>query len=127
MEQSKTPRDLLDHLDAAYASASPGPWQYDPSEGDTVWDADVDRPSIIALTRDPYGHCEADAALIVAAVNALPKLTAALRAVLDLADELDGLVDDETVDETARIAHAWTRDRLRKAITAALAPAEATR
>ena len=82
-------RVLCGELEEAISKATPGPWQYDPSEGDTVWDADEQRPSIIALARDPYGHCEDDAALIVAAVNALPTLTAAVRAVLDLCDEAD--------------------------------------
>lgn len=56
----------------------------------------------------------ADAALIVAAVNALPRLTAALRAVLDLADELD------RVDELFTVA-----DRLRTTVAAALTPEDA--
>lgn len=83
------PRDWLDELEALREAATPGPWQYDPSEGDTVWDADEKWPSIIALARDPYGHCEADAALIVAAVNALGPLVGALRAVEALAERYE--------------------------------------
>ncbi len=68
----------------------------------------------------------ADAALIVAAVNALPGLVAALRAVLDLADDLSvkcppgdwgsGGIEDAIMADTGR--------GFRRAITAALsAPA----
>jgi hypothetical protein len=61
---------LLDDLDAARAKATPGEWE-------------LDEDSISPL--DLYTS-DADAALIVAAVNALPRLTAALRAVEVLAE-----------------------------------------
>ena len=77
-------RALLADLTTKLDAASGGPWQYDPSEGDTVWDSDQDRPSILALTRDPFGNCEADAALIVALRNHTPALIAAVQAVTDV-------------------------------------------
>jgi hypothetical protein len=87
-EPEPVPVDL-DQLDALAAAATPGPWLVD-RDGDVV--ADRDRDSMLAA----YPSA-ADAALIVAAVNALPALVAAARerdqlraAVLTLADEADG-------------------------------------
>ena len=73
------PRQRLDELDAAREKATPGPWrkgalQYVYAEGPGS-----------PVVADEVGS--ADAALIVAAVNAVPALTSALRAVADLADE----------------------------------------
>jgi hypothetical protein len=77
----------LDSLEEARKAATPGPW--------FAWDRGVGW--MIAL--DPGGDRvlpegmrtdlarQEDAALIVAAVNALPELVAALRGVLALADE----------------------------------------
>lgn len=123
----------LDELDAAREKATPGPWQYDPETPGEVWDSDERYPHVL-------GGCEesADAALIVAAVNALPELIrlareryAIERAVLDLADQ------DEKVAQIARgkecaakgdAADFWhtlaevreqSRDRLRAAVTGA--------
>lgn len=94
---------ILDQLDALREAATPGPWRWDPEFSD---DGDRDSKGL-ALTNDEaveivgaYNwHCcdfrmdpevsDADAALIAAAVNALPALTTALRAVLALTDELD--------------------------------------
>ena len=83
MSETTTGQDVrawLDELDAAREKATAGPWQ-------------VDGEHLIVDGRRFYliakGVDNADAALIVAAVNALPRLTAAVRAALDLADELD--------------------------------------
>ena len=123
-------RALLADLTTKLDAASGGPWQYDPSEGDTVWDSDQDRPSILALTRDPFGNCEADAALIVALRNHTPALIAAVQAVADLADELEadserayqrscGAYRDEFSDGQHH-AYDSAADRLRAALAAAV-------
>ena len=68
-------RALLDGLDAAWGKATPGPWS----------PTDRSRALIVRPDGRTVGTAvPADVALIVAAVNALPKLTAALRAVLAL-------------------------------------------
>lgn len=109
------PAELLDQLDQAHAAATPGPWRRNSQPG-VIFGDGRDKPMPIAA-----GYTRPDAALIVAAVNHLPQLTAAIRAVLDFADELDGLVGDETVDEVSRVAHGWTRNRLRAVVSSALA------
>jgi hypothetical protein len=80
------PRALLDALDEAHTKATPGPWEAD---GFLVlpgyWG---DTPPVLARTND-----NTDAAAIVAAHNALPALTAAVRAGLALADVWDGIAD----------------------------------
>ena len=99
-------RKLLDDLDAARErSTTDVPWRQDSGYGEDILTADGDQ---FGATGEP-----ADAALIVAAVNALPKLTAALRAVLDLA---------EAYDRTPDIAGSIPED-IRYVITAALDPA----
>jgi hypothetical protein len=57
----------------------------------------------------------ADAALIVAAVNALPDLIAAVRCVLEVADELGGWGDTAPSAE-----QVWAADRIRAAVASAL-------
>lgn len=70
---------LLDQLDEAHAAATPGPWGMDE---DAAGGYDLTRPDGDFLT-DRLGALSLDdAALIVAAVNTLPQLTAAIRAVL---------------------------------------------
>lgn len=77
---------LCDQLDQLRATAMPGPWGL---ERDRTGGYDLTRPDGDFLA-DPLGALsEDDAALIVAAVNAVPRLTAALRAVEALADEWD--------------------------------------
>jgi hypothetical protein len=110
------PRELLDQLDALHAAGTPGPWQYDAEVADVVWDSDPDYPQITVRCA-----VDADAALIVAAVNAAPQLTAALRAVLDLADELER----ERGSVQGNVARLFAANGIRDAITAALSPAEA--
>jgi hypothetical protein len=108
---------LLDELDRLRAAATPGEW-VERGRSQEPYVGSGRKPGEYGYVCTPKNP--ADAALIVAAVNAVPRLTAAVRAALALADELDWLVNDETVDEPARVAHAWTRDRLRKRLTAAL-------
>jgi hypothetical protein len=76
---------LLDELDAAREKSTPGPWVHNPTNG-------IHTPigSCVATThRHENAERRADAAAIVAAVNNLPKLTAALRAALDLAAQCE--------------------------------------
>lgn len=84
-----------------------------------------------------------DAALIVAAVNALRQLTAALRAVLTLADEFSELaaLNEERADDHERtgrredeqyrlgraVSYRQAATKLGEVITAALSPAESPR
>jgi len=121
-------RALLDGLDAALAKATPGPWAQqngapnfvygDPEVGIFVCDTGHD---VLA-----DGQPTADAALIVAAVNALPALLAAVRAAADLAGELDGHVMPRsfhpagTHSDGASSAYADAAVRLRAALSAAL-------
>lgn len=77
-------RQWLDQLTEAREKATAGPWS---GQSNRVY-ASGYRVATVALGGKP-GAPEADAALIVAAVNAVGPLTAAVRAVLDLADEMD--------------------------------------
>jgi hypothetical protein len=126
-------RALLDRLEQAHAAATPGPWCED-EEGFHDLEAIDEHGFGEVIGRIDAGE---DVTLIVAAVNALPSLVSALRAVADLAD------DDVTVGELARgyAANAkiigetqyWetlaevreqSADRLRSALAAALSPTE---
>lgn len=75
---------LLDQLDQAREKATPGPWTSDEYGLISGPDAPADVDHWIAS-----GIAPDDQAAIVAAVNALPALTAALRAALDLHVPLD--------------------------------------
>lgn len=131
------PRQRLDELDAAREAATPGPWfAWDRGVG---WHLAVEdptgvnhlpgRPHLVPEgSRTDLARAE-DAALIVAAVNALPVLTSALRAVADLADELDEAAkraDDAepvTSDDLTRmiLGARFSRDHAAR-IRAVLAP-----
>ncbi len=100
-----TAREHLDYLDALRAAGTPGRWTSDSSE---IYQAMPGLPDHVnagdwlgetcRVEGDPhYETSAADAALIVAAVNALPQLTAAIRAVLDLADNLEVLQQRQAV------------------------------
>jgi len=87
------PRQLLDQLDALRAAATPGPWEH-------VTD-DHGRKGVEHSVWSDSGECYVaevlpgpDAALIVAAVNSLPQLVAALRGVMKVADELSAWRDN---------------------------------
>lgn len=102
-ESYRDVRAWLDDLDAALTSLPRGdgpPWNVEPPGSPRV--ADMDARGV-AATGSP-----AEAALIVAAVNALPELTARLRAVLDLADELDA-------GTSVGLLRTWVADRIRAA------------
>jgi hypothetical protein len=113
--------EYLDQLDQLRAKATPGEWS---SQENRVY-ARGYRVATVVLGGEP-GAPEADAALIVAAVNALPKLTRPARerdalrqAVLDLAEELDA-----TVLELGRLGDLKrTADRLRAVAIDALGDA----
>jgi hypothetical protein len=133
---------LLDQLDEARAKATPGPWHWDQKFGEK-------NDTGLALTNDAGAeivgayntHCcdfrddptveDTDAALIVAAVNALPKLTAALRRVVERAerevkDAEAGARYAAEVDQTVLLrseearAYAWRT--VQSLLTAALTP-----
>jgi hypothetical protein len=115
------PRELLDQLDALHAAGDELPWRLDDVERDIVDRAD----GLVAIPvlRD-------DAALIVAAVNALPQLTAALRAVLDVVYQLDN--ESERFDSGSWYGPDFyaglsvAAGAVDEAITAALTPADTT-
>jgi hypothetical protein len=77
---------LLDDLDAARAEATPGPWAQQNGARHLVYGNPDEGMFVCAAGNADYPGPIADAALIVAAVNALPRLTAALRAVEVLAE-----------------------------------------
>ena len=108
------PRQRLDELDAAREAATPGPWffnsysavmssprlgEYNDAESlipEDAPDEAYDGLPEFVVARVPVAGGDTatrqgatDAALIVAAVNHLPALVSALRAVADLADELE--------------------------------------
>lgn len=87
---------LLDQLDQLRAAATPGPWLAWDAPDVTAIAAGVEHtPSGTPINPKAWvvdgasGLTDADAALIVAAVNAVPQLTTALRAVLQLADDVE--------------------------------------
>jgi hypothetical protein len=116
-------RALCDHLDALRAAASPGPWR-EWSEGGTDHDGEgwsqygVQAPSgepdgpIVMTGDDEQAH--ADAALIVAAVNALPTLTAALRDRDAALDRVRALADD--IESTVMAGPGVIAHRIRAAL-----------
>ena len=127
-------RAHLDRLDTALAEATPGPWEHITDDHGrkgiehSIWSGEeggLDGSYVSEQVEDP-----ADAALIVAAVNALPALTAAVRAAADLADELDGHVMPRsfhpagTHSDGASSAYADAAVRLRAALSAALPEGE---
>jgi isoaspartyl peptidase/L-asparaginase-like protein (Ntn-hydrolase superfamily) len=119
------PRELLDQLDALHALGTTGPWAVDGALGPVIGAAilppqGVSEVPVVAV--DAGVIREADAALIVAAVNALPQLTAAIRAVLELADLFDENWEVVLVDHDDDCVGA----AIRAAIAAALAPADTT-
>lgn len=99
------PVDLLDQLDALREAATPGPWAVHPSDASEVvgmWKSDEDggdgwegidvcgaRTPIPGTVHGDSAAEDANAALIVAAVNAVPALTSALRAVADVREQMD--------------------------------------
>jgi hypothetical protein len=72
----------LDRLEALLAKATPGPWEVDgPSYNQIIWSSAENRVCFMAHSSGLDEERDlATAALIVAAVNALPGLIAALRA-----------------------------------------------
>ena len=107
---SRDDETRLDELEALREAATPGPWHWDPNFAEVY-----DTGTGLALTNDAGAeivgaynyHCcdfrddprvgDADAALIVAAVNALPDLIAAARAHRGLADAVRALADELAV------------------------------
>jgi hypothetical protein len=105
------PLRLLNDLDAARAAGTPGEWRVNP-------DADQE----VLCTNGSVGQVwlPRDAALIVAAVNALPQLTAALRAVLAKCDAMEREAAKPQLG-------GFMADEFRRVVTAALAPTQETR
>jgi hypothetical protein len=100
--------ELCDQLDQLRAAATPGPWW---NESGTVhaplpFGRNDGLPGAACHPLNAQGSngldADADAELAAAAVNALPQLTAALRAVEALADRLD---DD--ADSMDQVASSW--------------------
>lgn len=150
------PRQLLDHLDALHAASSPGPWEAELCEGELTVSAGTARtewtqhewgklgvPAFSYRSTDRiYEHTletwdaiepddqqrEADADLIVAAVNALPQLTSALRAVLALHQRERGPWDSSVCTHcmTAQEEQQEWPCPTVQAVTAALSPPEPT-
>ena len=139
-------REQLEQLDKLRAEGTPGPWEAELCEGEltvsaetalTAWTEHdgfrMGAPASSYRSTDRIYEHEletwdadspdderrvADADLIVAAVNALPQHTAALRAVLDLAEELER---DANAAVTASDVHRGSvATELRAAITEAL-------
>jgi hypothetical protein len=106
-------RALLDDLTAKHAAATDGPWfAWDRGVGWLITlDTDGGSNPLPEGFRTDIGR-EEDAALIVAAVNALPTLVARLRAAADLADQLAG---PPTVAENGALRRQIA-DRLRAAL-----------
>jgi hypothetical protein len=127
-------RALLDRLEQAHAAATPGPWCED-EEGFHDLEAIDEHGFGEVIGRIDAGE---DVTLIVAAVNALPSLVSALRAVADLADELEDEADtalekypsnpfDVPIVRDIRAAagsQKFTATRIRDALAAALSPTE---
>jgi hypothetical protein len=97
-----TAAEWLDRLDQAHAAATPGPWATYEAHGrdycDEAWSFLGIRSMTGVLPQVAQTHplwdseselAGEDAAAIVAEHNATPRLVAALRAVLSLADRLD--------------------------------------
>ena len=133
-----TPTELLDHLDALQAAATgEGPWaaerifwklQSDYIPDGYWWLVQDDAGTVAALTGqddDDHGDTAADrAALIVAAVNALPQLTAALRAALAVADQMrQGYGTSTEFGAGANFAMRTAAKDVQEAIATALTPA----
>jgi hypothetical protein len=144
------PRELLDQLDALRADATPGPWQaatapaegsdethaeyltnaLRPDEGNPLWVAWApvvngvhnDVEYVVPVVTGDGPTSGDNARYIAAAHEALPQLTAALRAVLDLADELER----ERGSVQGNVARLFAANGIRAAIAAALAPADTT-
>jgi hypothetical protein len=110
---------LLDQLDELRAKATPGPWSEAPWSDTVVLPATWAAEAVLPEDRGPfaaiYATSDADAALIVAAVNAVPQLTAAVRAVLELANDYD--------DGSEWGAALFRGDVIRSAIRAAIGDA----
>jgi hypothetical protein len=84
---------FLDRLEALHAQATPGPWSQHPSDGEYVIAGVTDNDGEFDYAVDVCdtytfrkANPAADAAAIVAAVNALPLLVAAVRAAYALAE-----------------------------------------
>jgi hypothetical protein len=107
---------LLADLEAAQEAATPGPWMHDGHELYQEW------PGIPGVTGDWIGETcriegdplhktsDADAALIVAAVNALPTLIAELRrrdAAIRAVEALAERWSRYQTDETPLTSHAY--------------------
>ncbi len=108
---AQTAAELLDQVDALHAAIGDSPafrvigFQQD--DEDVLAQFDDGGTGVFA---ECYGTDAA--ALIVAAVNALPALVAALRAVLELADQWDDMArdhDDQGASNTAMVYRAHAR------------------
>jgi hypothetical protein len=124
------PRELLDQLDALRAAATPGEWRHEHNDyGDEWWFGGETQGGEEVINDQIVTGADhsADAALIVAAVNALPGLVAAVRTAL--APHYPVAVRDRKGQHTHDVCsdswNPWPCATYR-AIAAALAPADTT-
>lgn len=110
-------RAAVDELKELLAGATPGRWIADHQEyGDEWWFGGSNGPGEVTVglfVASGDGQGRADAALIAAAVNALPHLLAAIKAVDELADRIE--------DESLYGENGVTRRENAASIRAALA------
>lgn len=92
-----TAREYLDWLDALHAETTPGEWSLgvddEPSYA-VIMQAGGGEPVLVSSDGSPWLRDE-DAEFIAASHAALPRLTAALRAVIDLCDIAGELADTD--------------------------------
>ena len=109
----------------AEQAATKGPWQVDATqEGDPViYTPATVPPGSAAVLFEAHWGSEADAEFIAAARNAVPRLLAAIDAVLELADEMEAApYEDDMTEAAARVTDTarGLGHILRVAITTAL-------
>jgi len=116
--------DLLDGLEAAAKKATPGPWKVENDGGQCSGTGEYWAEYGVACGGKPPfvvgddEEAEADAACIVAEHNTAPLLVAAIRAVLELADDWDS--DGDARYAHNRIARSTAARAVREAVASAL-------
>lgn len=116
-------RQLLDRLDELQAAAAtPRPWAAtdERADGGAYIDAATRGADSFHVLGVGHAQVAADATLIVAAVNASPQMTAALRAALDLLDRRQAKCIDCRQGYTDE--HADLRDAITGPLDGAQAP-----
>ena len=104
------PRETLARIRAQAAAATPGPW-------DLIGGGEYVTPVGIMVAPDDGGVNGADAEFIAHARTDVPALSAAIRDVLAVADQLDRLAARHPNSEAGRVETAAAHE-IRAAITA---------